>query len=58
MRGVSTFASAGRVARTVRLSALLIGLAAIVAFAQSDPLPSWNEGAAKRPRRRAGPSST
>jgi phosphoglycolate phosphatase-like HAD superfamily hydrolase len=48
MKGVSTLTRAESAVRAVLLGALLVGLSAVAALAQTDPLPSWNEGAAKK----------
>ena len=48
MKQISKFAGAGRGARPTLLALLLWALFGIAALAQSDPLPSWNEGAVKK----------
>ena len=48
MKQISKFAGAGRGVRPTLLALLLWALSGIAALAQSDPLPSWNEGAVKK----------
>jgi hypothetical protein len=48
MKQISKFAGAGRGVRPTLLALLLWALSGIAALAQSDPLPSWNEGVVKK----------